>query len=53
MRKSSNHGCQGIADSLDNGGRIEAIIIDFSKALDLVSHDQLLTKIAVSGWTRG
>jgi hypothetical protein len=24
--------CQDIADSLDNGGRIDAIIIDFSKA---------------------
>jgi hypothetical protein len=35
--------CQDIADSLDNGGRIEAIIINFSKAFDLVPHDRLLT----------
>jgi hypothetical protein len=36
-------------DSLDNGDRIDAIIIDFSKAFDLVPHGQLLTKIANSG----
>jgi len=41
--------CQNIADSLDNGERIDAIIIDFSKAFDLVPHGQLLTKIANSG----
>jgi hypothetical protein len=41
--------CQDIADSLDNGGRIDAIIIDFSKAFDLVPHDRLLMKIAASG----
>jgi hypothetical protein len=40
---------QDIADSLDNGGRIDAIVIDFSKAFDLVPHDWLLTKIAASG----
>jgi hypothetical protein len=46
---------QDIADSLDNGSRIDAIIIDFSTAFDLVPHDQLLTKIAASGvviWIR-
>jgi hypothetical protein len=37
---------QGISYSLDNGSRIDAIIIDFSKAFDLVPHDRLLTKIA-------
>ena len=26
--------CQDIADSLDNGDRIDAIIVDFSKAFD-------------------
>jgi hypothetical protein len=31
------------------GGRLDAIITDFSKAFDLVPHDRLLTKIAVSG----
>jgi hypothetical protein len=38
-----------IADSLDNESRIDAVIIDFSKALGLVPHDRLLTKIAASG----
>jgi len=28
--------CQDIADSLDNGDKIGAFIVDFSKALDLV-----------------
>jgi hypothetical protein len=41
--------CQDIADSLDEGVRIYAIIIDFSKALDLVPHDRPLTKLAASG----
>jgi hypothetical protein len=41
--------CQDIADSLDNGGRIYAIIVDFSKAFDLVPHGRLLTKIARPG----
>jgi len=41
--------CQHIADSLDNGDKIDAIIVDFSKAFDLVPHGRLLTKIANSG----
>jgi len=41
--------CQDTADSLDNGDRIDAIIIDISKAFDLVHHGRLLTKIANSG----
>ena len=41
--------CQDTADSLDNGDRIDAIVIDFSKAFDLVPHGRLLTKIAYSG----
>jgi hypothetical protein len=41
--------CQDIADSLDEGVRTDAIIIDFSKAFDLVPHDRLLTKIAETG----
>jgi len=36
--------CQDIADSMDNGNRINAIVIDFSKAFDLVQHDWLLMK---------
>jgi hypothetical protein len=41
--------CQDTADSLDNGGKLDATVIDFSKAFDLVPHDRLLTKIAASG----
>ena len=41
--------CQDIADSLDEGVRTDAIIIDFSKAFDLVPNDRLLTKIAATG----
>jgi hypothetical protein len=41
--------CQDIADSLDDGDRIHAIIVDFSKAFDLVPHGRLLTKFANSG----
>jgi hypothetical protein len=41
--------CQDIADSLDNGDKINAIIVDFSEAFDLVTHFRLLTKIADSG----
>ena len=35
--------CQDIVDSLDEGVRTDAIIIDFSKAFDLVPHDRLLS----------
>jgi len=34
--------CQDISDSLDEAARLDAIIIDFSKAFDLVLHDRLL-----------
>jgi hypothetical protein len=34
---------------MDNGDRIDAIVIDFSKAFDLVPHYRLLMKIAKSG----
>jgi len=40
--------CHDIADSLDEGVGINAIIIDFPKAFDLVPHDRLLTKMAAS-----
>jgi hypothetical protein len=40
---------QDIADFMNNGDKIDAIVIDFSKAFDLVPHDQLLMKIANSG----
>jgi hypothetical protein len=45
--------CQDIADSLDNGGRIDAIIIDFSKAFDFVPHARRLRKIAAFGMVPG
>jgi len=41
--------CQDIEDSLDNGDKIDAIIVEFSKAFDLVLHGRLLTKIANLG----
>ena len=41
--------CQDIVDSLDEGVSADAIIKDFSKAFDLVPHDQLLMKLAASG----
>ena len=41
--------CQDIADSLDEGVRTDAIIIDFSKAFDLVPRDRLLRKISSTG----
>ena len=40
--------CQDISDSLDEAARLDAIIIDFSKAFELVPHDRLLKKIAAS-----
>jgi hypothetical protein len=40
---------QDISDALDEGARLDAIIIDFSKASDLVPHDRLLRKIAALG----
>jgi hypothetical protein len=41
--------CHDIADSLDEGVRAGANIIDFSQAFDLVPHDRLLMKIAETG----
>jgi hypothetical protein len=41
--------CQDIADSLDEGVRTDMIIMDFSKAFDLVPHDRLLMKITATG----
>jgi hypothetical protein len=41
--------CQDIVDSLDEGVRTDTIIIDFSKAFDVVPHDRLLTKILETG----
>jgi len=41
--------CQDTADSVDNGDRIDAITVDFSKTFDLVPHGQLFMKTAYSG----
>jgi hypothetical protein len=41
--------CQDIADSLDEGGRKNATVTEFSKAFGLVPHDGLLTKISKIG----
>jgi len=41
--------CQDTADCLDNGDKIDAIIVEFSKAFGLVPHGRLLTEIANSG----
>jgi hypothetical protein len=49
MRKPSNHGFPDISDLLDNAGSIDAIIIYFSKAFDLVPQDRMLTKITPQG----
>jgi len=40
---------QDIVDSLNEGVRTDVIIVDFSKAFDLVPHDRLLMKIAATG----
>lgn len=41
--------CQDIADLLDNGAQLDAIIIEFLKAFDLVSCNWLFTNIVASG----
>jgi len=45
--------CQDISDSLDEATRLDAIIIDFLKAFDLVPHDQLLKKLQSRVWIQG
>ena len=40
---------QDIAGSLDNGDKIDAIIVEFSKAFHLVPNGRLLTKISKAG----
>ena len=37
--------CQEIADSMDEGIEVDAIIVDLSKAFDKVDHDRLLEKM--------
>ena len=45
--------CQDISDSLNEATRLDAIIIDFSKAFDLVLHDRLLKKLHPRVWIEG
>ena len=48
MGKSSHHIVPGQSGLFGRGPGIDAIVIDFSKAFDLV-HDRLLTKLEASG----
>jgi len=40
--------CQDVANSLDEGARRDAIVIEFSNALYLVPCDRMLTKTAAT-----
>jgi hypothetical protein len=44
--------CQDIADALDNGGRLDAVVIDFSKAFDYLPMFGCLRKLRSPAWTR-
>ena len=52
MYRSSHHIVPKHSGLLDEGVGIDAIVIDSSKALDVVPHDRRLTKLAVSGVDR-
>jgi hypothetical protein len=41
--------CKDTADSPDEGARTDAIVIDFSRAFDIVPYDRLLMRIVASG----
>ena len=45
--------CQDISDSTNEATRLDAIIIDFSKAFDLVPHDRQLKKMQPRVWIQG
>ncbi len=40
---------QDLADEIDVGGRVDAVVIDFAKAFDVVPHDRLVQKLMNSG----
>ena len=45
--------CQDISDSLDEAARLDATIIDFSKAFGVVPHDRLLKNLQTWAWIQG
>jgi hypothetical protein len=48
VKVKSPQSARYIADCLDEGVGIDVITTDFSKAVDVVSHDRLLTELAPS-----
>ncbi len=40
---------QDLADEIDAGGRVDAVVIDFAKAFDVVPHNRLVQKLINSG----
>ena len=41
--------CQDLADGIDSNSQVDAVIIDFSRAFDVVPHDILLVKLQSPG----